>query len=713
MRWKGKGLAFLFFMTVAGSWFLVGSTKMTESEQLQNGSQMTFRTQDDQFEVYRDESWSPLFIKGINMGATLPGHFPGELPISKDDYLRWFEMIDEMGVNTIRIYTIHPPVFYEALVEYNEAAQGDPLYFMQGVWSPVNIMDDTGDALSNRVLQAFKQEIDHAAGAVYGDIQIPEQDGKASGDYTADAGPYLAAWHIGTEWSPDLVQQTNDKHSDDPAFSGTYFGTTENASPFESWLAELLDYTAEQESKRGWQHPMTFTNWMTTDPLEHPQEPQKREDMVSVDPTHIEETNWDAGYFASYHAYPYYPDFLRFTDEYDDVKNEDGKVDTYLGYLKDLKDYHDGLPVMISEFGVPSSRGSAHNGPLGRDQGGHSEQEQGKHAVDQLHHIYNEGFSGALLFTWQDEWFKKTWNAMPSSTDHREAFWFNALSAEESYGVLGMYPGKADDVKIDGELDDWRELEQKDVEKISTPLTDLNLTHDEGYVYVSARLPEDIDLEKQSVYIGVDSVDGGTDTPPLLQGVQLEEGLETMIRLSEWEKSEVLIESTYDFHTRLYEEASGSGQEGTFQPWKMAVSLPLRHPLTQEEIPFEDVEVGQMNRASLVNQEEADWEIKGRVLEMRIPWGLLGFSDPSTKQAVGYPSSEQMEGNLPKETVDGIRLLPWIYDKEREEILGLSNHVSTEAYPLYEWKKWQETAYEEKRKASYYMMKEALQGLEQ
>ena len=31
---------------------------------------------------------------------------------------------------------------------------------------------------------------------------------------------------------------------------------------------------------------------------------------------------------------------------------------------------------MITEFGVPSSMGSAHTGPLGRDQGGHTEQER-------------------------------------------------------------------------------------------------------------------------------------------------------------------------------------------------------------------------------------------------------------------------------------------------------------------------------------------------
>ena len=36
------------------------------------------------------------------------------------------------------------------------------------------------------------------------------------------------------------------------------------------------------------------------------------EDMVSVDSMHMKATRkWPGGFFASYHAYPYYPDFLR------------------------------------------------------------------------------------------------------------------------------------------------------------------------------------------------------------------------------------------------------------------------------------------------------------------------------------------------------------------------------------------------------------------
>ena len=66
-----------------------------------------------------------------------------------------------------------------------------------------------------------------------------------------------------------------------------------------------------------------------------------------------------AGWFASYHAYPYYPDFMLYDPGYDRARSREGRSN-YFGYLKELKRHHAGMPLVISEYGVPSSRG---NGP--------------------------------------------------------------------------------------------------------------------------------------------------------------------------------------------------------------------------------------------------------------------------------------------------------------------------------------------------------------
>jgi hypothetical protein len=61
---------------------------------------------------------------------------------------------------------------------------------------------------------------------------------------------------------------------------------------------------------------------------------------------------------------------------------------------------------MITEFGVPASLGLAHVGPMGRDQGAHSEREAAAIDADLMRDIRDEGYAGAVLFEWIDEWFK-------------------------------------------------------------------------------------------------------------------------------------------------------------------------------------------------------------------------------------------------------------------------------------------------------------------
>lgn len=59
-------------------------------------------------EILVDEGkgMEPFEIKGVDLGAGIPGHFATEYAIDKETYMRWFGMIQNMGANTIRVYTI-------------------------------------------------------------------------------------------------------------------------------------------------------------------------------------------------------------------------------------------------------------------------------------------------------------------------------------------------------------------------------------------------------------------------------------------------------------------------------------------------------------------------------------------------------------------------------------------------------------------------------
>jgi hypothetical protein len=696
-----------------------------ESMKLSTGINLKFHTNAQELQVYNEGKWQDFFVKGINLGAAIPGHDPGELAISKADYLRWFSMISEMGANTIRVYTILDPSFYEAIVEYNQKQTKQPLYFIQGVWSPENAFAKTKDALSPEAKAAFIEEITNAVHAVYGTATIAKQYGKASGSYDVDAGAYLLAWHIGTEWDPKLVKNTNELHKSDPLFKGDFFQTKVQASPFESMLAEMLNTLAKLENKEGWHHPQTFTNWVTTDALKHPGEILIEEDMVSVDPMHIKAVNWEAGYFASYHVYPYYPDFFRLDKSLQTVRNDKGNIDPYKAYLQQLKAHHPGIPVMITEYGVPSSIGIAHYGLLNRNQGGHNEQEQGAIDADLYHQIVQEHMAGAILFSWQDEWFKKTWNTMHfEMPEDRRKLWLNVLTNEKMFGVLAMDPSKADQLYIDGDLTDWDKLPKNQVEqvKVDVPgIKSIQITQDEGYVYIAAQLTNTFNPQQQTLNLGVDTLKGGNRHAPQMGNHKLDEGIETLISISTDKESQVSIASNYDFHTRLYgfkykmlavNEQNMKDDSGIFNSWKLATGLKIDTPDSKLSSPFEEMQTGHLNRGTTDPKDpkfdsSALMQIKGSVIEMRIPWMLLGFTDPSALSVMAYPDSK---GSLNSVKTKGIRLIPWITNRIDDKVVGLGDEGTV--YPVtqrlvFTWKGWNEAIYHEREKISYTLMKQA------
>jgi hypothetical protein len=702
---------------------LGAETPSVESMKLNNGMNVKFQTKGEQIEIYKNKRWQPFFAKGVNLGATTPGHDPGELATDEKTLMRWFDQIQKMGANVIRVYTIHEPIFYEALVQYNQVHKDNPLYFIQGVWSPEEQMLKHYDGLNSDAVAAFKKEIIYAVGAVYGDVTIPDEKGKASGNYKINAGPYLLGWSVGTEWDPELVDNTDKVHKGMPPFQGSYYKAKDNATPFESMLAEMLNTLATFESKEGWQHPLTFTNWVTTDPLKHPGEVERQEDLVSVDAAHIQPTNWQAGYFASFHAYPYYPDFFRFDKTLNTVKNDQGKTDTYKAYLRQLKQHFKGMPIMITEFGVPSSLGVGHLTGLGRNQGGHTEQEQGKIDADLYHQIVQEKYAGAILFEWQDEWFKRAWNTIDYSMPaNRRKDWLNVLSNEEQFGVDGFYSSKDGQLKIDGNIEDWKKISDKKEFNPNVPgWKNMSVTHDEAYLYIAAELDHRFDPSKETLYIGTDTVKGGNRHAKELGNRKLNEGLETLISIGK--QSQITMASNYDFNTRLWGEFKGNfpvnsadmkDDSGRFTPWELIIDKKSKPPMEVRNRPYKDIQVGHLRRGTTDPADPnynslAMWQAKGNIVEMRIPWMLLGFSDPSSLDAINYSN----EGNqLHTENVQGLHLVPWMVDGQTNQLKGLGDGksiIDVSKMPMYTWQPWDQVNFQERLKKSYGIMQQAFQ----
>src|SRR5690349_8601374 len=99
------------------------------------------RTAGDEFEI-RDGEWRAFYVKGVNLGAALPGRFPSEFPTDDSTYARWLELIAAAHANAVRLYTILPPAFYRSLRAWHDAHPDRALWLLHGVWTELPPRDD-------------------------------------------------------------------------------------------------------------------------------------------------------------------------------------------------------------------------------------------------------------------------------------------------------------------------------------------------------------------------------------------------------------------------------------------------------------------------------------------------------------------------------------------------------------------------------------------
>lgn len=631
---------------------------------------------------FRDRFWA-----GVNLGSTTPGHLPGEVSARAADYRRWFPQMAALGVRVVRVYTLLDPSFYRELRRYNLSHPAAPLYVIHGVWIPEERFLANQDLWDPRTVAEMDDLTEEVHRAVFGRLVRPKRRGMAYGRWTANISRWVVAWSPGVEWDPAAIQASERTNPPRP-YAGRYIRTRGKATSTEAWIARALDRLAARDAKAGWTRAMTFTNWLTADPLEHPAEPAEQEDAISVDAMHLRATRaWPGGFFASYHAYPYFPDFLRFEDP--------AARDPYEALLRRLRAHHRGQALMITEFGVPSSLGSAHLGPKGRDQGDHSEQEAAAIDRDLLRAIRRSGMAGGVLFEWVDEWFKLTWNTVDEEQPgERRALWRNPLTNEEHFGVLAAEPGARPKVRLDGDDREWRVGQSQVLLERRGPLRELRATHDEAYLYL--RLRFDGEDDRQRFVLGLDVRPGenralpGTQAAMPAADVALRFDADA-VRFYKAAWTDVLafrygVARDYlDVDPATLERGSGAWREP-----QMILNRPYTVPTTGERRPVELQPLSPLRVGDERRDERTLVALRGPVVELRLPWALLGFADPSSR-LLTVPRRDGTVGTeaLPPGARIGI------------EAFAADGGSLGAASPGYGWEPWQRVTWHERRKAGW------------
>jgi hypothetical protein len=628
----------------------------------------SYAIKNEQFAIWNGKGYIPVFIKGINLGISVPGTQPGQLAATGEDYRRWFHLIREAGYNTMRLYTLHFPRFYEELRNFNLENPQSPLMVMHGVWLEEN---DTAVDLFLKTAE-FDQEISEVVAAVHGDIVIASRPGKAHGSFTSDISPWVIGFLPGREIFPEEVALTNLNNPGETSYIGTYFQLPDG-DPVEVWLTQRLDglmiYENENYQSR---RPTGFSSWPTLDPLTHPTEQgivDSSEDLEQIDLANMVSTDSSAGFFIGYHAYPYYPDFI-VEDPYYKAESDQEGPNNYLGYLRDLKSHYENIPLLIAEFGVPSSWGAGHLSPSGMHHGGLSEEEQGKYTVRMFDNLTESGCAGGIQFSLIDEWFKQTWITNPySNADYRKD-WHNITAPEQNFGILAYAPPP----------EPFMETGNYPGGSISR----LTVVSDYTFFRIRVHMKTDQFLD-DTLWVALDTYESNLGESILPDGSSIVTGPETF--RAEFalgipiggEQADLFVIPGYDVYgikslVRVDTVVSASSDTGEWNPvrWKTNYYYNRTQYIGEFQISASEDPYEFLNAVTVFKDS----------LEIRIPWTLINFSAPTVGRAMHYVShldGEDVVIERQDTLSDGIALTlslqeelyqadrytwdPWDYDK--------------------------------------------------
>jgi tetratricopeptide (TPR) repeat protein len=595
------------------------------------------RVAGERFEVSAGDAWRPFYVKGVNVGAALPGKVPSQFPADDSTYARWLRLIAEANANVVRLYTILPPAFYRAFKAWNDAHPERPLWLVHGVWAELPPKSDYDHATWKA---AFRREMRRVVDVAHGRAAIGRQAGHAWGRYDVDVSDRVLAYIIGREWEPFSIRTYDKLRPGRSAYAGRFL-VVDRGTPADVWMAEQCDYMLGYEWDT-WHaaRPIAYTNWPTLDPLHHPTEATGAEEQalrkrLGLAPNvRLKEYDNDsealdamlvrttvaavAGYFASYHAYPYYPDFIGHDSSYGAARSSFGPSH-YFGYLLDLKRHHAGRPLLIAEYGLPSSRGVAHLDPEGMHHGGHDEHAMAELDVRLTREIREAGLAGGILFAWLDEWFKHNWVTIDLEVPaERNRLWHNVMDAEQNYGLVGLYAGDTTRPEPGGDPSRWRAL----AVVAESGGTRLRAGADPAYLYLAiegAPGPWTVRIGHFSLVLN-DTTDAQLLVAPTYNPYL---GPRPGMRPTD-------LDRLYNVRAGLDAGGRGGG-DGPFDSLFVATNR-FRVARTGRTFPARGVNRGRLRYGRAAESTLADWFMDASgVIEVRLAWGLLNVTDPSSR----------------------------------------------------------------------------------
>ncbi|MEG1311200.1 MAG: hypothetical protein RSD47_04245 [Romboutsia sp.] len=653
--------------------------------------------------ILKDNEWDKLKIIGVNLNPTKPGVFPSENAVKEEEYLRWIQYIYDMGSNCIKVPNLMSQHFYNALEKFNRDKK-NPIYLMQGIYFDEVILKNGYDVQENKLQEIFKTNIKLIIDSVHGNPYNFDKPDIIQ-FYNTDISEYLLGYTLGIEFAEHDIIYTeimNDKKE----YNGTYLYTDKNASSFESYMAKMGDYIASYELETYKKQSLISFIGSSSYHIVSGRDNPEGKSIVSknneieetkdyIDPENIKmKKKLKTGIVASYNVYP----------SYSEIKEYQGKIDYY---LKEINEHHT-IPVIIGEFGIPSSRtsGDFNNGIINK--GYINEQEQGEALIDTYKSIENANYAGSFIFQFQDSWHNSSSNTKESKILDRSAYWSDAQTYSQNFGIMAFDPGKIQSISYpDNNTNEWNE---DDIVSNNDNIN-LSMKSDEKYIYLMVKSDRNLELDKQDIYIDLDITPKSGAIQSSQFGLKFESAVDFIISIKDKKNASVLVHDYYN-RFKFYENKkdnqvrpdliSHTPDMDEFSPILIEVRPKIYIESLGEFLDKVSYETGKLihgnaNPKSSEFNSATDFYIGDNYIELRIPWGLVNFMDPSTKQIQDdfyktFKTKSTMINNI------GVGLT----------IKGEKDTIERLESTFYGLDGWIRPNYHERLKESYYILKREL-----
>ena len=651
------------------------------------------KTDKESIYISKDNKWQKFNIVGVNLNSIKPGNFSNDKVITEEEYLNWITIIDNMGANCIKVPDIMDNNFYNALYKFNEDKK-DPIYVIQGIYFDEVDLKNGKDIQSEEIEEKFKKHIKLIIDSIHGNSFDLNEDIKNE-YYNTDISDYLIGYTLGIEFARnDLIhtELINNKDS----YNGKYFYTNNDASSFESYIAKMADYLVEYEYKQYKEQKLVGFIGSSNNYKELNSSNQNEDNSIKdyINPNNINSKGkLKTGIFASYNLYPSYT-------------NMNENQDNIEEYVNELKNTHK-IPIIIGEYGVPSSRNSA-DFNTDANKGYINEQEQGEILVDTYRTINDANIAGSFIFELQDSWQRTSWNTKELKILDRAPYWSDAQDYSQNFGLIAFDPSQADSkLYPDEKIDEWK---NKNIINKNEDIS-LSMRSDEKYLYFMLKSENTINLDKQDIYVYLDITPNSGSTKSSQLNLNFDKPVDFIIEIKDRENAKVLVHEYYNYFSlnqnkKEYQKRpdliSVQSDMDEFSPIYIETSPRMYVEDLKKIVESKKIETGKLvhGNSNPLNENynsASDFYVGNDYIEIRVPWSLLNFMDPSTKQIMDdiykYFSAKPMIIN---EINVGVTI------KENEEI---KEKLDSTKFKLNSWIK---PNYHQRLKKSYYIIKDEL-----